>query len=506
MTSNGSMEPRYLQVSHATIGICSHSTPSHGIGLSVVVLPKAWRPTSGGNRIIQWGSEEPHLELSCYEGDTIKIELMPEDGKSKEKDELLLELLSKIKHEAQETEELQEDSTDVDPENKPTPLISFGRQFHSSEATEPPFHSQPELDAEMLDGLFHLLVRFGEHKHSNTLENVSNSPFFQPLLHRQFVDEVQSNLKHIRLGYVQKREQLTMIRGRLVETSVLPHSIHVECIFDEFSQETPLLMLIATALDLVAMRWGVGSTPLFEQVTKTNQQCAQSLRKYMHSVPSASPIAIHQRMKSVVLPKSDQPWKRAVELALDIIEQKGTNLKVKDGHSDSMIYQKSSSHIWESLVAAPLDYLGHDVSTQGRTPSAWVGLGNQRRLDLVVDNRIIIDGKYKSPPNSLSNITMADRDQMFAYSFLQSPRPEKIVLAYPKYERSEERPYDVSLVDRPVRRGGADGNCELVAVLIPFPTPATLRAPHQWNKWRASVGEGFQSYVISEPLPNEGEE
>ena len=174
-----------------------------------------------------------------------------------------LNFFQKIKHEAQETEELQEDSADVDPENKPTPLISFGKQFHSSEATEPPFHSQPELDAEMLDGLFHLLVKFGEHKNSNTLENVSNSPFFQPLLHRQFVDEVQSNLKHIRLGYVQKREQLTMIRGRLVETSVLPHSIQVECIFDEFSQETPLLMLIATALDLVAMRWGVGSKPHF---------------------------------------------------------------------------------------------------------------------------------------------------------------------------------------------------------------------------------------------------
>ena len=297
-----------------------------------------------------------------------------------------------------------------------------------------------------------------------------------------------------------------MIRGRLVETSVLPHSIQVECIFDEFSQETPLLMLIATALDLVAMRWGVGSTPLFEQVTKTNQQCAQSLRKYMHSVPSASPIAMHQRMKSVVLPRSDQPWKRAVELALDIIEQKGTNLKVKGGQTDPMIYQKSSSHIWENLVAAPLGYLGHDVSTEGRTPSAWVGLGNRRRLDLVVDNSIIIDGKYKSPPSSLSKITMADRDQMFAYSFLQSPRPEKIVLAYPKYERSEERPHDVTLVDRPARRGGADGDCELVAVLIPFPTPETLRAPLKWDDWRASVGKDFQGHIKSKPSVADGEE
>ncbi len=54
-----------------------------------------------------------------------------------------------------------------------------------------------------------------------------------------------------------------MIRGRLVETSVLPHSIQVECIFDEFSQETPLLMLIATALDLVGDAMGRGIDPTF---------------------------------------------------------------------------------------------------------------------------------------------------------------------------------------------------------------------------------------------------
>ncbi len=57
--------------------------------------------------------------------------------------------------------------------------------------------------------VFHLLGQIWETQTLNTLENVSNSRLFQPLLHRQFVDEVQSNLKHIRLGYVQKREQLT---------------------------------------------------------------------------------------------------------------------------------------------------------------------------------------------------------------------------------------------------------------------------------------------------------
>jgi len=506
LTTTGPLEPRYLQVSHATMGICSHSSAEHGIGLSLAVLPKAWRPQSVGNRTIQWSTEEPYLNISCYEGDTIKIEFISDDNKSNHKDELLLDLLSKIRHESQQADGIQEDLAGEDLENKPTPLISFGRQFQSDRADKSSLHFRSDSDAEMLDGLFHLLVRFGDREHSNTLENFASSPFFQPLLHRQFLDEVESNLKHIRLGYVQKREQLSMIRGRLVETSILPHSIQVECIFDEFSQETPLLMLIATALDLVAMKWGVGSTPLFELVTKTNQQSAQSLRKYMHSVPSASPIAIHQRMKSIVLAKSDQPWKRAVKLALDIIEQKGTNLNVRDGKTNPMIYQKSSSHIWEKLVAAPLEYLGHHVSTEGRTPSAWVGLGNQRRLDLVIDDAVLIDGKYKSSPSRLSNITMADRDQMFAYSFLQSPRPEKIVLAYPKYELNTERPHDVTLVDRPVRRGGADGNCELVAVLIPFPTPATLRAPHEWNEWRASVGADLQECIMSRSLLDEGEQ
>lgn len=501
MTSTVPLEPRYLQVSHATMGICSHSSGEHGIGFSMAVLPKAWRPRSvARNRTIQWSGEESHLEVSCFEGDTIKVEFMPYDSKSKQKDELLLDLLSKIKREAQETDGIQTDSTEEDLENKTTPLISFGKQFHLAEVADSSLDSRLDSDAEMLDGLFHILVRFGDREHSNTLENFASSPFFQPLLHRQFVDEVESNLKHIRLGYVQKREQLTMIRGRLVETSILPHSIQVECIFDEFSQETPLLMLIATALDLVAMKWGVGSTPLFEEVSKTNQHSAQSLRKYMHSVPSASPIAIHQRMKSVVLPRSDQPWKRAVKLALDIIEQKGTNLKMHDGKTDTMIYEKSSSHIWEKLVAAPLEYLGHDVSTEGRTPSAWVGLGNKRRLDLVVDQRIIIDGKYKSPPRKLSAITMADRDQMFAYSYLQTAKPEKIVLAYPKYELDEERPHDVSLVGKPAQRGGSDGNCELIAVLIPFPTPATLSALHQWNKWKASVGADLQEHIMYQPL------
>jgi 5-methylcytosine-specific restriction endonuclease McrBC regulatory subunit McrC len=127
-------------------------------------------------------------------------------------------------------------------------------------------------------------------------------------------------------------------------------------------------------------------------------------------------------------------------------------------------------------------------------------------LDLVVDDSIIIDGKYKSPPSSLSKITMADRDQMFAYSHLQTTKPEKIVLAYPKYELDEERPHDVSLVGKPAQRGGSDGNCELIAVLIPFPTPATLSASHRWNDWRASVGADLQEHIMSQPLLNEGED
>ena len=475
--------PRYLRASSASIGISAHECSESGVGMSLIVFPKAWRGQRERQRSIPWLPGVDYLDVQCYESDNIELTFDPEDPDLDNKGRLLGELLDRMNRQQVDLNESeqQEETLLEERATNHAPLVTYGTQFSSLQDSEP---RQVSLDE--LHGLLNLLVLIGS-KSEYDLQFESTSPFFQPILHRQFLHEVQSNLKNIRLGYVQKREHLAMIRGRIIETSLASQSYKIECEYDEFSQETPLLMLIATALDLVVMQWGVRNSNILQEIKKSNKELGQRLRKYMSDVPSSSPLSIHQRMKNFVIPRHLQSWANALQYGLKIIERKGVDINFKPGMNEPMVYQKSSSHMWEQLISDSLEFTGTSVNTRKTTPPAWTYVGNNRPLDLVVNDGVVLDGKYKNPPEKLSDISMADRDQMFAYSYLMDPSPSTMVLCYPHFSTINDEVNTVEQIGDTTTRG-SDQVCKLVALKIRFPTPIELSNPPQWNEWKSSVG------------------
>lgn len=475
--------PRYLRASSATIGISAHECSESGVGMSVIVLPKAWRGTYERQRTIPWQPENDQLDIQCYEGDNIELTFDRKDPYLIHKGQLLDELLNRMNHKRVIPDEPEQNMGGFS-EEKGTihaPLIEYGKQFSCAQESEP-----RQMNLDELHGLLNLLILVGNKSEYDLLIE-STSPFFQPILHRQFLNEVQSNLKNIRLDYVQKREHLAMIRGRIMETSLASQSHKIECEYDEFSQETPLLVLIATALDLVVMQWGVRSSEILHEIKDLNKNLGQVLRKGMADVPSASPLSIHQRMKNFILPRHLQSWKKASQYALNIIERKGVGINFKAGLSEPMVYQKSSSHMWEQLISDSLESTGTSVNSGKNTPPAWTSVGNSRQLDLVANDDVVLDGKYKNPPQKLSNISMADRDQMFAYSYLMDPQPSSMVLCYPYFPDTDTGVNTVAQIGLTTTRG-SDKICKLIALKIRFPTPKELSNTLQWNEWKSSVG------------------
>jgi len=482
--------PRYLRASSATIGISAHECSETGVGLSLIVLPKAWRGQHHRQRSLAWTKDVIQLDLQCYEGDEIELTFDPEDPNLEHKARLLGELLDRMNRRQAdfiESEQLVEGQLEENV-NHHAPLVAYGKQFSSQQES-----AIQDVEVDELHGLLNLLHLVGSESEYD-LQVKSTSPFFQPILHRQFLLEVESNLKNIRLGYVQKREHLSMIRGRIIETSLASQSYKIECEFDEFSQETPLLILIATALDLVVMQWGVRNSEIFQQIKSSNEELGQRLRKYMAEVPSASPLSIHQRMKNFILPRHLQSWSKALQYGLKVIERKGVGINLKPGVNEPMVYQKSSSHMWEQLISDSLEFAGTSVNTGKTTPSAWTSVGNNRPLDLVANGNIVLDGKYKTPPESLSKISMADRDQMFAYSYLMDPAPSTMVLCYPNFSTRNEELNTVEQIEETTTRG-SDQLCKLVVVKIRFPSPLELSNRSQWNEWKSSAGHELRERV-----------
>ena len=181
----------------------------------------------------------------------------------------------------------------------------------------------------------------------------------------------------------------------------------------------------------------------------------------MADVPSASPLSIHQRMKNFILPRHLQSWKKASQYALNIIERKGVAINFKAGLSEPMVYQKSSSHMWEQLISDSLEFTGTSVNSGKTTPPAWTSVGNSRQLDLVANDDVVLDGKYKNPPQKLSDISMADRDQMFAYSYLMDPQPSSMVLCYPYFSETDTGVNTVEQIGFTTTRG-SDKICKLI--------------------------------------------
>lgn len=461
----------------ARVGItCVASTRSQ---LLVTVAPKLWRAGDRRQLVIDRWPESQHVELSLYE-----LDLLQDESRDADRLALLDALLGSSRQVIDD--EISWDSSMLVPD-----VASRSRAMAPALGGDP-LHSETTNLLRLFSHVDLVLTDT-----SDLLGQPRRSPLHRPLLYRQFLAEVSDRLHSARRGYRTVRERRVTIRGRATAASIGRYQAsgdpRLECRFDELTESTLLLGIITSALEWIADGRGVHS-PLpgaFSEIRLRHDSVV--LRRVMDDVRALAPHRALREGAQLRLNRLDQPWARALRLALAILREREP-VAGPSGHRDVAAVELSvpTDKLWERVVHEALkragfaDVLDPRAQPAGMTEDPWLRMpkgysrtapDNVARLSTEV---FVVDAKYKTPRENAPS--RDDQYQMFAYSHLVRDQGRDVraaVLVYPGQSATKSwfRGRDDS--DRPV---------ELYAVQVPFPLPDDLLNASTWSAYLDRVG------------------
>lgn len=314
-------------------------------------------------------------------------------------------------------------------------------------------------------------------------------------------------IRQTRRDYTQVEGRLGAIRGRVSSAGMLRHAatgaINLDCVFDEFSEATPLLQVVATTLECLAA--GEAARGLLRNCSVAHQvtHVASGLRSYLAGIaPVSRPTAVHLAT-TIRLPFALHAWSdilrqsRAILLRAPPGPEQG-----QAGDTGAFAWSVDTAEIWEGLLEDSLQsVLSRDdlMATQAgsasetlgmRCPSPWAGIGQTRkRPDLQLrrgSDRWVIDAKYKLPNSAgLQGLGMDDQYQLYAYSLLaHDARCTHAAVVRPRLANvSGWKPTSRVLRTAP----GGVPPLELHDIRLPFPSPAASTDDHQWAEALAAM-------------------
>lgn len=346
------------------------------------------------------------------------------------------------------------------------------------------------------------------------------------LLHRfEYVQTVLARVREVRQGYVEMADLLHAVRGRITDRGLRDFAAtrapRIECVYDEFTDATPLYRILVSALDVVASeRAGAGLSGGFDLAGEVARQ-AQAVRKLLATVPSvprrqAAAAATHLR-----LTRLQQAWAGALLVARDILVGQPPELgSAGASHTRAHAWWIETDKLWEQILLAALQAAGADASAgntrdrQESQPGAlpWVALGHVKLPDILLANPAwILDAKYKGDWTSLTEYTPSSPDQyqIFAYSHVVEvggAAPSGCALVLPVRADSPREPPRTKL------RGGVGavavtagiltpGACPLHLIGVRFPTEENLRSPQGFADCLKSLGLNLRQDIESAASP-----
>lgn len=449
----------------------------------ITIAPKVWRAGISRERAFtSWPSG--HVDLSLYETDRLHI-----SSPSWAAEQMLASMLRRAR-----------DSAGGQPGSWSGALLAPDVAPPELNAQEWVGSDSAQFETANLLRLFQR-VNFLFAPDQALSSRAASSPIYRPLSSRQFLDEVEHRLAQARRGYRRVQENRTTIRGRVSASSVARYQVtgvpRLSCSYEELTESTVLLGVICTALESIAEGMGARSIlpkPKFDEASLRHD--AVRLRRALGEVealPVLSAIRIGHRLR---LGRLDQPWARALRLALVLLSGREM-LASTSSHHDFAASELSAEtdRIWEWIVNAALTETTFDrVIEQGRgqsglTEDPW------KRHPISVTNRVstspdniafegtsvfVVDAKYKTPPLAPSR---GDQYQMFAYTHLVKSSGHEVraaVLVYPGEGPTSEWVRGRDMTGDPVR---------LLAVQMPFPKPVDLISERAWASYLARCAQ-----------------
>jgi hypothetical protein len=304
----------------------------------------------------------------------------------------------------------------------------------------------------------------------------------QLLLHIAFVAQVRDLLWHARPGYVRVTKPSQFIRGRMNPVSaaraLFGGGNTVECTYDEFGLDTPLLQVIVAALEEVADAHQSGWSLLNAEVPAQEAAWLRGRFETVQSLPraTASRIGIGLQAK---MSKLDGDWRLTLDLACLVLangslspapgsrltslswgERRGTR---------AYVFDISTESCWERLVRKYM------AAKKPQGIQSWTGLGKRKAPDGKLGS-IIFDAKYKKS----ENMTPATNDQHQAFVHSHLFGSEQVLLIYPTPDRDATKPVSIKPYLR-FNPASKSPDCKLAAIRLPFPTMDDLTSHRKWE-------------------------
>lgn len=440
--------------------------------LLITVAPKIWRAGPRRDLLIDKWPSSRHVELSVYE-----LDLLQDESADAERSRLLQSLLGSSRRMIDG--EVSWDSSMLVPDVAVNAPLAYGA------ASRPMLQSETANLMRLFQNVDLILSDADD-----LLGQPRKSPLHRPLLYRRFISEVADRLHSARRGYRAVHERRVAIRGRASAQSVARYQATgdpiLQCRYDELTESTILLGVVATALEWIADGRGVRS-PFHGSFSEIRlRHDAVVLRRALGEVATL-PFgrALHEGGQ-LRLNRLDQPWSAALRVALSILREREP-VAAEHGARDITAVELSvpTEKLWERVVHEALKRAGFvDVLNQRQQPPGlmadpWIMTsGGRTTPDNVARTPIevfVVDAKYKTPKENTPS--RDDQYQMFAYSHLVRDQGRDVraaVLVYPGREETKTWFRGRDETERPV---------ELFAVQVPFPMPNDLIAAAAWSSY-----------------------
>jgi len=393
--------------------------------LTAVVLPKPWRSRArlGSNSVHAATWTGSRLCLTLHEGDRIRIAFPSDDARAADRREVVEGLVSQIPAQAAASSEQEQ------------PLFAFSTPTAGVDTIS----SRESVDVDAIVDLFRLCELSGVDPIARSAGDLGALPveaaWLLAYLQTRFNQGTADALRHARRGYVERRERLSTMRGRLrgesLAVALATGEAVVECDFEEFEYSTPLLRTIAACLDAVIRTQPSGSDALRARMEK-NRRDAASLRIQLAEVRSFEPAGALLFARRHRLSRLERPWVQAFSLAPAILRRNAllgqpdaitalsADIAGAESAKDSLRIELDTAVIWEKLLRDSAQRIG--ALQQASCESPWDGCVDQPRPDIAFEwprtdaaEPIILDAKYKFFDGKP---TPEDAYQMFAYSHL----------------------------------------------------------------------------------------
>ena len=449
----------------------------------ITVAPKPWRRTAQRTYVVD-DLPSGHTDISLYEGDRLHV-ASPSDSIDTMFNDLLRTSAGATGSEADWGSAL------LRPDIRPRVLDDRG--LGSAHA------QQQTADLLRLFQRVELLLSPSD----DLMSNAGRSRLLRPLACRQLLDEVERRMAQARRGYRNVVRERTAIRGRALASSIARYESTgtplLMCRYDELTESTELLGIVASALDLVAEGQGPSSVlpaPFDERGLRNDAVRLRRAMAEVVSMPIQGAVRAGARLR---LNRLDQPWSKALRLSLTLLSDQELIARQSQARDFQAVeLSVETDKVWEWVVNAALrrtvfdHVLAQGPEQRGLVVDPWIAhplqVATTTRPDNIALQRssiFVVDAKYKLAVAPSRD----DQYQMFAYSHLVKGSGRNVqaaVLVYPGQGQTAQW-----------LRGRDDGldPVRLFSVYLPFPQPPDLLSHDSWERYLRGIGDHLETQL-----------